>query len=106
MMGMVVALGYLKLKDKQYVKEFVASHLTKLNILACICFTGMVVISFANEQIVLHSVIYMPLGAIMLIIIALTGEGVCLRRFCKNLGRSVSLFFLYIKYALRVCVLY
>ena len=75
MVGMATALCYLKLKNNQHVKEVVSNYLIQLNLLACVCFLGLVAISFTNEQVVLHSVVYMPLICIMLIITTLTRGG-------------------------------
>lgn len=75
MVGMAVALYYLEVKEKQRVKDFVKTHGAQLNLFACGCFAVLIAMSFAKEQLVLHSVIYMPIGAILLIIIALTGGG-------------------------------
>ena len=99
MVGMATALYYLEVKDNQRVKDFVSRHLLPLNIFACVCFAALIVISFTNEQVVLHSVVYMPIGAILLIIIALTGGGFCRCPFFKSLGQSVSRSFLFIKCA-------
>lgn len=73
MVGMAAGLCYLEVKDNQRVKEYVSKHLRLLNLLACICFAALILISFANEQVILHSVVYMPVGVILLIIIVLTG---------------------------------
>lgn len=73
--GMAAALCYLEIRDNLRVREHVSKYLRLLNLLACICFAALIVISFSNEQVVLHSVVYMPVGAILLIIIALTGGG-------------------------------
>lgn len=99
MVGMVAALFYLEVKDKKCVKDFVSTHLTQLNLFACICFAALIAISFANEQVVLHSMVYMPIVVILLIIIALTG-GVSYRYlFFKSLGQSVLHSFSFIKCA-------
>ena len=67
MVGMAASLCYLEVKDNQRVKEYVSKYLQLLNLLACICFAALILISFANEQVLLHSVVYMPIGAILLI---------------------------------------
>lgn len=73
--GMAAALCYLYLIDNLCVKEWVSKHLLQLNLLACVCFAVLIAISFANEQVVLHSAVYIPISAIFLVIIALTGGG-------------------------------
>lgn len=75
MVGMAAALYYLEVKDKQSVKNFVSTHVTQLNLFACVCFATLIAISFVNKQVVLHSVVYMPISVILFIIIALTGGG-------------------------------
>ena len=89
MVGMVAGLCYLELKDKRCVKEFVSSRLIQLNLLICVCFAALIAISFANEQVVLHSVVYMPFVVVLLIIIALTGGGFCEFQFFKSSVLSV-----------------
>ena len=94
MTGIAVALCYLKLKDKQHIKEFVSNHLMLLNSLACVCFAFLVAISFANEKLVLHSIIYMPCVCVMLIIIALTGGGYLRVSILQKFGAISFAFFL------------
>ncbi len=73
--GMVMALGYLKIKDKVVIKNYVSNHLTQFWLLSCICFIALVIISLADDQLILHSVVYTPLVCILLIIISLSGGG-------------------------------
>ena len=94
MVGMAAALCYLEVKYNQRVKEYVSKHLQLLNLLACICFAALIHISFANEQVVLHSVVYMPSGAILLIIIALTGGGILQMPLLQKFGAISFAFFL------------
>lgn len=94
MVGMAAALCYLEVKDNQRVQEYVSKHLQLLNLLACICFAALILISFANKQVVLHSVVYMPIGAILLIIIALTGGGILQMPLLQKFGAISFAFFL------------
>lgn len=86
MVGMAAALYYLEIKDRQVVQEIVQKRLISLHLLSWICFIGLVALSFANELLVLHSVVYMPLSSMLLIIIALTGGVSCGFLFFKSLG--------------------
>ena len=94
MVGMATALCYLKLKNNQHVKEVVSNYLIQLNLLACVCFLGLVAISFTNEQVVLHSVVYMPLICIMRIINTLTGGGYLQISILQKFGTISFAFFL------------
>lgn len=73
MVGMVAALCCLEIRDNHCVKEYVLHHLTQLNLFAFLCFAVLIAISFANKQVVLHSVVYTPMCVMLLITIALTG---------------------------------
>ena len=101
MVGMAAALWYLQIKNKQHVKEYVSSHSLQLNLLACICFAILIATSFANEQVVLHSVVYMPTGVILLIIIALTGGGVLRMSILQKFGAISFAIFLVHQMCLR-----
>lgn len=101
MAGMVAALCYLKFKNSQHVKEVVSKHLIQLNILALVCFSGLVAISFTDEQVILHSIVYMPLACIMLIIIALTGGGYLQISILQKFGSISFAFFLVHKLCIR-----
>lgn len=102
MVGMAAALFYLEVTDKQRVKDFVSSHVTQLNLFACVCFAALIAISFANEELVLHSVVYMSIGAILLIIIGLTGgEGILRVSILQKFGAISFAFFLVHQMCLR-----
>lgn len=101
MVGMVAALYYLEVKDNQRVKDLVSGHLLPLNIFACVCFAALIAISFTNEQVVLHSVVYMPIGVILLITIALTGGGGLQMSILQKFGSISFAFFLVHQICLR-----
>lgn len=86
MVGMAVALLYLHYRDTEGVKEYVARKINLLIFFTWLCFIGLIFISLANNNLVLHSIVYIPLSAIMLILIALTGGGFYAQKFSKSLG--------------------
>ncbi len=94
MVGMAAALFYMKVKDNQRVKDFVFKKMIFLNLFAYICFAALIAISFVNEQVVLHSVVYMPIGVIFFIIIALTGGGILRISILQKFGAISFAFFL------------
>lgn len=92
MIGMVVALYYMHIKDLNATKVWVRSKLCHL--LALVSFIGLVAISFANKQLVLHSLVYMPLSIILLILIALNGGGILNSSILQKFGAISFAFFL------------
>lgn len=102
MVGMSAALCYLEVKDHHRVKEYVSKYLRQLNLLACICIAALMAISFANEQVLLHSVVYIPIGAILLIITPLTGGGILRISILQKFGAISFAFFL----VHQVCIRY
>lgn len=94
MVGMAVALFYLYLKDLECVIEFVNKRINLFHLFAWICFIGLICISFANKLFVLHSIVYLPLAAILLIIIGLTEGGILRMSILQSFGTISFAFFL------------
>lgn len=101
MVGMSAALLYLNIKDSECVRDYVDKKIHILNFLTVLCFVGLIFISFADEDWVLHSVIYAPLSAIALISIALTGGGILQLSILQKFGSISFAFFLVHQMCLR-----
>lgn len=89
MVGMAAALYYLNIKDKESVKNVTENKTILLYLLSIASFVGLLTLSELDKQLVLHSVVYMPLICILLISISLNGvlAGTCssevrINQFC------------------------
>lgn len=92
MVGMYAALLYLKLREKEIIKQIVNNHYKSLLITRSLCFLSLLALSCLNSNLILHSAIYMPLECMLLIIIGLMGGVFCGCLFYKSLDLSVLRF--------------
>lgn len=94
LVGMVAALCFLNLKENKSLKENIARHRTPLFIIRIICFVLLVTISCLNKNLVLHSVVYMPIGCVYILLIAFVGGGILRYSILQKLGSISFAFFL------------
>lgn len=88
--GMAAALFYLRLKECESTSSYLYRNYNSLMIVRIGCFIALVAISCLSAKYTLHAVVYMPMEAILLILIALMG-GVFYSCHCyKVLVQSVS----------------
>lgn len=94
MVGMAAALYYLNIKDKESVKNVTENKTILLHLLSLVSFVGLLALSELDKQLVLHSVIYMPLVCILLISIALSRGGYLQSHILQKFGSISFAFFL------------
>lgn len=87
--GVQCGLWFLKLRDRITLKYFIVRYSTVFHCIGAMLLVLLTYMATFNEQICLHSVIYMPLVCLSLIIIGLNGGGIYQISLCRSLDQSV-----------------
>lgn len=96
-LGIQCGLWFMDLKEQGMLNSFIVRNSTSLHWLGFMLLAGLTYMATFDADTCLHSIIYMPVICILLILIGLNGGGICQALFCRNSDPSVLPSFLHIK---------